>query len=46
VWDRLRRKDILQAARLAYSGAGQPQYAFPDPDWHWTVVPVVPLTTN
>lgn len=38
-WDRARRKDILAAARAAYSGA--PQYSFPDPDWHWTVVPTV-----
>jgi hypothetical protein len=43
-WDLARRKDILDAARNAYSGASQPKYAFPDPDWHWTVVPVVPLT--
>src|SRR6266536_4896668 len=41
-WDRARRRDILNAARIAYSSAGQPQYAFPDPDWHWTVVPTVP----
>lgn len=41
-WDRARRKDILDAARLAYSAASRPVYSFPDPDWHWTVVPVVP----
>lgn len=46
VWDRLRRKDILQAARVAYSGAGQPQYSFPDVDWHWSVVPNLPLNTS
>src|SRR6266581_978899 len=34
-WDRSRRKQILDAARTAYSAAGQPQYEFPDPDWHW-----------
>jgi hypothetical protein len=42
-WDRARRKDILDAARVAYGTAGQPQYSFPDPDWHWTAVP---LTTG
>lgn len=40
--DRARRKDILDAARLVYSAAAGPQYSFPDPDWHWTVVPTVP----
>jgi hypothetical protein len=45
-WDRLRRKAILDAARLAYGTGGQPQYSFPDPDWHWTVVPNVPLLLN
>jgi len=33
-WDRARRKDILDAARLAYSAASRPVYSFPDPDWH------------
>lgn len=37
--DTARRKEILDAARLAYSGASVPTYSFPDPDWHWTVVP-------
>jgi hypothetical protein len=37
--DRSLRKEILDAARRAYSGAGQPSYSFPDPDWHWAVVP-------
>lgn len=45
-WDRQRRKDILTEVRTSYGTAGQPLYSFPDPDWHWTVVPVVsPLTT-
>lgn len=36
-YDRQRRKEILEAARQAYNTvAGQPQYSFPDPDWHWT----------
>jgi hypothetical protein len=39
-WDRARRKDILEAARRTYSGAGQPLFEFPEPDWHWTVTPV------
>jgi hypothetical protein len=43
-WDRARRRDILAAATAAYSSGAQPQFSFPDPDWHWTVVPVVPLT--
>lgn len=37
--DRSRRKDILEAARLAYADSAGPQYSFPDWDWHWTVVP-------
>lgn len=37
--DRQRRAEILAAARRAYSSVSQPQYAFPDPDWHWTTVP-------
>jgi hypothetical protein len=45
-WDRSRRGAILAAARLAYGGAGTPLYAFPDADWHWTVVPVVPAILN
>jgi hypothetical protein len=36
-----RRKEILDAARLAYSGASVPSYSFPDPDWHWVAVPTV-----
>lgn len=40
-WDRARRADILTAAKTAYGNAGKPQYSFPDPDWHWTVVPTV-----
>jgi len=44
-WDRARRRDILTAATVAYSGAAQPQYSFPDPDWHWTVVPTASVTT-
>src|SRR4029453_11712520 len=40
-----RRKEILDAARLAYSGAGTPSYSFPDWDWHWVAPPVTnPLT--
>jgi hypothetical protein len=36
-----RRSEILAAARRAYNSASaQPQYAFPDPDWHWTTVPI------
>jgi hypothetical protein len=45
-WDRARRADILKAATTAYSGAAQPQYSFPEADWHWTVVPFVPPITN
>lgn len=40
VHDRARRAEILTAARAAYNtGAGQPQYSFPEPDWHWTATP-------
>lgn len=46
-WDRLRRKEILDAAKAAYNtGGGVPQYSFPDWDWHWTVVPVPSAITN
>lgn len=41
--DRSRRREILDAAKAAYSTARQPQYSFPDPDWHWTVVPSATL---
>lgn len=44
--DAARRKEILDAARLSYSGASAPSYSFPDIDWHWTVVPIVPLITD
>jgi hypothetical protein len=40
--DRSRRDKILADARASYGGAGTPVYSFPDWDWHWTVVPVVP----
>lgn len=36
-----RRNQILTAARAAYNTAGQPQYSFPEPDWHWATVPTV-----
>jgi hypothetical protein len=36
-----RRQEILAAARRAYNTAGKPQGSFPDPDWHWSVVPTV-----
>jgi len=45
-WDKERRKEILAAARIAYSGSSTPLYSFPDPDWHWTVVPSATLTTG
>jgi hypothetical protein len=37
--DTARRKEILDAARAAYSGAATPTYSFPDWDWHWVSVP-------
>lgn len=43
--DRERRTEILAAARKAYRGGvggeGEPVYAFPEPDWHWTTAPTV-----
>lgn len=37
--DRLRRAEILNAARAAYNtSSGQPQFSFPEPDWHWDSV--------
>lgn len=44
--DRARRAEILKAAAAAYAGTSAPQYSFPDPDWHWQTVPVVPLTSG
>ncbi len=41
--DTARRKEILDAAKAAYSAAGTPTYSFPDPDWHWTVTPTPTL---
>jgi hypothetical protein len=38
-FDRQRRNEILDFARRAYNTVGgQPQFSFPDPDWHWTAV--------
>jgi hypothetical protein len=36
-----RRREILAAARAAYNTSGGPQGSFPEPDWHWSVVPTV-----
>ena len=33
--DGARRKEILEAAKSKYGGAGAPQYSFPDWDWSW-----------
>jgi len=41
--DRLRRREILDAARAAYNMAGKPMGSFPEPDWHWTSVPTASL---
>lgn len=41
-----RRREILDAVRRAYNTAGKPQGSFPDPDWHWTVVPTVSALTD
>lgn len=30
-----------RAAIVAAVGTGGPQYSFPEPDWHWSVVPTV-----
>jgi hypothetical protein len=38
-FDGARRADILKAATAAYGGTAAPQYSFPEPDWHWDVVP-------
>jgi len=42
--DAARRREILAAARAAYSNAGSPQYSFPEADWHWTSIS--PSTLN
>lgn len=38
-----RRREILDAARIAYNTAGKPMGSFPAPDWHWTSVPSISL---
>lgn len=38
-YDRLRRAEILKAAATALGSGGTPVFSFPDPDWHWSVVP-------
>jgi hypothetical protein len=43
-YDGARRKEILAAARVAYGGG--PLYSFPDPDWHWDVVPTTSTLTQ
>jgi hypothetical protein len=47
-YDRARRKEILDAAQIAYQGTsgGIPLYSFPAVDWHWEVVPTVPAIAN
>lgn len=45
-WDRMRRKEILNAAKAAYGLAGSPQFSFPEPDWHWTATDVSTLTSG
>lgn len=41
-----RRREILAAARASYNtGGAQPQGSFPDWDWHWPAVPVVPVVS-
>jgi hypothetical protein len=44
-YDRARRKEILDAAALAYGGASAPQYSFPEWDWSWTATPTGTITT-
>lgn len=44
-FDLKRRADILKAAQAQYGTGDTPQYSFPDPDWHWTVVPILPPNT-
>lgn len=44
--DMARRKEILAAARAAYSvGQTAPLYSFPDWDWYWRVTPSTSSTT-
>lgn len=45
-YDRQRRADILKAVRTTYGTNGQPQYSFPEPDWHWNAVSTADPTTN
>lgn len=36
--DRMRRVEILAAARTAYGGSSTPRASFPEPDWTWSAV--------
>lgn len=46
-WDLARRAEILQAAREAYkTRSTEPQFSFPEPDWHWEVQPPRAPITN
>jgi hypothetical protein len=45
-FDGARRKEILDAARAAYSGASLPSYEFPEWDWHWVATPVTSTLTQ
>lgn len=43
--DRERRAEILAEAQAVFAGRGQPQYSFPEWDWHWVAAdPTVALT--
>lgn len=45
-FDRLRRKEILDKASAFYGGSNVPLSSFPEPDWHWAVVPTVSPLVN
>jgi hypothetical protein len=44
-WDRQRRNDILRAVQAQFGTGDTPQFSFPDPDWHWVPVPILPPNT-
>lgn len=43
--DRARRAEILKQAASVFGGSSGPQYSFPDVDWHWSIVPILPPAT-
>lgn len=44
--DRARRAEILAEAKAVFGGASQPQFSFPEWDWHWVAVEPTNVLTD